>query len=307
MLRKKVDEELKKEDDANVENVDNVKNAEDVKDAENVKDAEIVKDAEAVNSDENVKDAEAVKDAENIENAETTGNTDNAEDDEDDEKVSGGYRAFLIVRSIVVYLFAIIILVGAAFFAADRSPNKSLFGFRYYTVLTNSMVPEFYSGDMVFVKITPADSINKGDIITFNPSSNSDAYLTHRVIEKIDDYEGTGVTCFRTQGDANDSEDSFLVDEERVIGIVKFHVPKLGIVIRFLQLRWYFVLPLVIMLFVFLGLIKYYFELREEGDEDEEEQEDEQSEREPKQEQEQEPKQEQEQEPVSTPEVEIKK
>jgi signal peptidase len=131
------------------------------------------------------------------------------------------------------------------------------------------MVPEFWSGDMVFVKITPAKDINVQDIITFNPSSNSDAYLTHRVIEKIDNYEGTGVTCFRTKGDANDSEDSFLVDEGRVIGIVKFHVPKLGIVIRFLQLRWYFVLPLVIMLFVFLGLIKYYFELKEEGDEEE--------------------------------------
>lgn len=160
-----------------------------------------------------------------------------------------------------------------------------MFGFRYYTVLTDSMTPEFVSGDMVFVKICGANKINKNDVITFNPSSGSDAYLTHRVMEKITDYEGTGVTCFRTKGDSNNAEDSFLVDETRVMGTVKFHVPKLGIVVRFVQLRWYFVVPLVILLFVFLGLMKHYFELRAEDDEEEE----------------QEPK------PMMTPEMEIKK
>lgn len=175
---------------------------------------------------------------------------------------SSGYRIFSIVRSIFVYLLALVILIAAAFFAADKSPNKTLFGFRYYTVLTDSMVPEFRSGDMVFVKLTDADKIEKGDIITFNPSSGSEAYLTHRVTDKITDYEGTGVTCFRTKGDANDSEDSFLIDEGRVIGTVQFHLPKLGLIMRFLQLRWYFVAPLIIMLFIFFGLMKKYFELK---------------------------------------------
>lgn len=191
-------------------------------------------------------------------------------DVEDEKEISGGYRAFLIIRSVVVYLFAIVILVAAALFAADRNPDKSLFGYRYYTVLTDSMIPEFASGDMVFVKVMGADGIEKGDIITFNPSSNSDAYLTHRVVDKIVNYEGSGVTCFRTKGDNNNTEDSFLVDEERVIGIVKFHVPKLGIIIRFLQMRWYFVVPLVILLFVFLGLLKHYFELRDEDEPEDE-------------------------------------
>lgn len=180
-------------------------------------------------------------------------------------KPSGGYRIFSIVRSLFIYLLALVILIAAAFFAADKSPTKSLFGFRYYTVLTDSMVPEFASGDMVFVKLTNADNIEKGDIITFNPSSEGDTYLTHRVTDKITDYEGTGVTCFRTKGDANDSEDSFLIDEGRVIGTVQFHLPKLGLILRFIQLRWYFVVPMVILLFIFFGLMKRYFELKGEN------------------------------------------
>lgn len=175
---------------------------------------------------------------------------------------SKGYRIFSMVRTIFIYLLALAILIAAAFFAADRSPNKSLFGFRYYTVLTDSMVPEFESGDMVFVKMTDADKIEKGDIITFNPSSDSEAYLTHRVTDKITNYEGTGVTCFRTKGDANNTEDSFLIDEGRVIGTVQFHMPKLGLIIRFIQLRWYFIVPLVLLCFIFFALMKKYFELK---------------------------------------------
>lgn len=193
---------------------------------------------------------------------------DNITQGEREAKPDTGVRIFSIVRKIIVYLLALVILVAAAFFAADRSPTKSLFGFRYYTVLTDSMVPEFSSGDMVFVKIVGAEKIETGDVITFNPSSGSDAYLTHRVTEKLPDYQGTGVTCFRTKGDANSSEDSFLIDESRVIGKVQFHVPKLGFILRFIQLRWYFVVPLLLMLFVFLWLTRRYLDLRQESNED---------------------------------------
>ena len=122
---------------------------------------------------------------------------------------SKAYKVFTVFRKICVYLFAVMIVVGAILFAADKSPNKSFFGIRFYTVLTPSMEPEFSAGDMVFVKITDADSINVGDIITFNPSSGGEAYLTHRVVEKLPNYQGTGITCFRTKGDANDTQDSF--------------------------------------------------------------------------------------------------
>jgi signal peptidase len=172
---------------------------------------------------------------------------------------SAGYKIASVFGKIFVYILALGIIVAALLFAESNSPQKSVFGYRFYTVLTPSMEPGLKVGDMVIVKLANADSIEVGDVITFNPSSDSEAYLTHRVTQKIDDYEGTGVTCFRTKGDANDSEDSFLIDSGRVIGTVNAHIPKIGYIIRFVQLKWYFVLPLVIMILVFFKLIKIYF------------------------------------------------
>jgi signal peptidase len=114
---------------------------------------------------------------------------------------------------------------------------------------------------MVFVKLADASDISEGDVITFNPSNESDAYLTHRVTQKYEDYEGSGVTCFKTQGDSNDAEDAFIIDSSRVIGKVTFSIPKLGYVVRFVQLRWYFVLAFVVMVYAFFKLVGYYFSL----------------------------------------------
>ena len=175
-----------------------------------------------------------------------------------EETQSRGYRILSVFRTIFVYLVALGLIVAALMFAASSSPNKSLFGIRYYTVLTPSMEPVYSVGDMVFVQITRADAINVGDVITFNPASDGEAYLTHRVVEKFENYQGSGITCFRTKGDANNSEDSFLIDEDRVIGVVRFCIPKLGYVVRFVQLRWYYVLPLIVLVFIFFKLIGIY-------------------------------------------------
>lgn len=126
------------------------------------------------------------------------------------------------------------------------------------------MSPSYEVGDVVFVHIEDSDTINTGDVITFNPSADSEAYLTHRVTEKIENYEDTGVTCFRTKGDANDSEDSFLIDEDRVIGKVVFGIPKLGYIIRFVQLRWYYIVAITVMIIVFIYLLKRYFKAEDD-------------------------------------------
>lgn len=189
---------------------------------------------------------------------------------EEAEKMPLGAKIFDIAFTVFVYLLAAAILIGALLFSFSTSPDKALFGYRYYTVLTGSMSPTYNVGDMIFVQLKDPASINVGDVITFNPSQDSDAYLTHRVTEKIENYEGSGVTCFRTQGDANDSQDSFLIDGERVIGTVNFGIPMIGYVVRFIQLRWYFILPIVIMIAVFFQLLKRYF-LMDEDEEDQEE------------------------------------
>ncbi len=177
------------------------------------------------------------------------------------EEKSGGYKIFSVIRTVMIYILSAGIIIAAILFATDKSPQKSLFGYRYYVVLTPSMEPELSVGDVVVVKLSNADEIREGDVITFNPSSDSEAYLTHRVTQVLADYQGTGVTCFKTKGDANDTEDSFLIDSSRLIGKEAFHIPVIGYIIRFVQLKWYFVIPLVIMIFVFFELVKIYFQM----------------------------------------------
>ena len=188
---------------------------------------------------------------------------------EEKTKMPRGARIFDICFTVFIYLLAAAILIGAIFFAFSTSPDKALFGYRYYTVLTGSMEPTYKVGDMIFVKLTEGKDVNVGDVITFNPSQDSDAYLTHRVTEKLENYEGTTTTCFRTQGDANDSQDSFLIDESRVIGVVKFGIPGLGYVVRFVQLRWYFIVPVAIMIAIFFQLLKRYFLIGKDDEESE--------------------------------------
>jgi len=190
-----------------------------------------------------------------------------AEAAEETEKMPLGAKIFDIAFTVFIYLLAAAILIGAILFSFSTSEDKALFGYRYYTVLTGSMSPTYNVGDMIFVKLQDSENINVGDVITFNPSQDSDAYLTHRVTEKIENYEGSGVTCFKTQGDANDAQDSFLIDEDRVIGTVTFGIPVIGYVVRFVQLRWYFILPIVIMIAIFFQLLKRYFIIGKDDEE----------------------------------------
>ncbi len=132
-----------------------------------------------------------------------------------------GAKIFDIAFTVFVYLVAAAILIGAILFAFNTSQDKALFGYRYYNVITPSMSPTYNQGDMIFVKLCDASEIQVGDVITYNPSNNTDSetYLTHRVIG----------------------------------------IPKLGSIVAFIKLRWYFIIPIIIMIAVFFLLLKRYF------------------------------------------------
>lgn len=178
-------------------------------------------------------------------------------------------RVFDIAFTVFVYLLAAGILISAIFFAFNTSPDKALFGIRYYTVLSPSMEPTYHAGDMIFVKLTDAKDIKEDDVITFNPDPNdTGTYLTHRVVKKIENYENTGKICFITKGDNNKSEDPDVKSEDQVIGVVQFGIPILGDVVNFVKLRWYIIVPVLIMIAVFFQLLKRYFILGKEEEED---------------------------------------
>ncbi len=111
----------------------------------------------------------------------------------------------------------------------DRPP--SAFGFTSMIVLSGSMSGDaddhIEVGDMIFTRTVNPDELAVGDVITF--MENGKTTVTHRIIGINED--GT----FKTQGDANNSEDQLPVHKDNVIGKFWFRIPKLGDAAMFAQ------------------------------------------------------------------------
>ncbi|WP_082682130.1 signal peptidase I [Haloferax profundi] len=99
-----------------------------------------------------------------------------------------------------------------------------------YTVVSGSMEPTIHVGDIVFVTDTPASTIEKGDIITFDRDRSDDIRTTHRVVDVVERDDGL---FFRTKGDANEDPDTALVPASALVGVVSVSVPYVGYVLVF--------------------------------------------------------------------------
>jgi signal peptidase len=113
-------------------------------------------------------------------------------------------------------------------------------GARPFVVLTGSMAPALPVGSVALVRPVQADQVRVGDILTFyHPESRSRALITHRVIEVT---AVGGGREFRTQGDANDLPDDWVVSQSNVYGTVSDVVPYMGYVTEVIQSRLGFLL-----------------------------------------------------------------
>ena len=114
------------------------------------------------------------------------------------------YLSFAIssIETIVcIFLLAIVVITGF------QRVKGSFFGFRIYTVASESMIPNYNVGDVLLVKKVNLGTIKVGDAVTYmgEASSVKDMIITHRV-EKIDKAKDGGL-LFHTKGIANNIED----------------------------------------------------------------------------------------------------
>ena len=101
-------------------------------------------------------------------------------------------------------------------------------------VLTDSMLPEISSGDLIIAEKIDPSEIKVGDVISFfDPAGNGSSVVTHRVIEIVTE---DGKTQWRTRGDNNNTEDKVLVPFENLVGIwTGTRIAGAGSVAMFLQ------------------------------------------------------------------------
>lgn len=130
-------------------------------------------------------------------------------------------------------------------------PEKppSVLGITPMVVLSGSMsgdAPDHIEvGDLIFVGKAEASQLEAGDVIAFMEGK---VVVTHRIVEV---QSGDNGIEFITKGDANSAIDQTPVTEDRLVGIYKARLPKVGDFAMFLQT------PLGMLLFIGVPLLAF--------------------------------------------------
>lgn len=175
---------------------------------------------------------------------------------------------FLIkVVRIIVAIF--IVLVVALILIQRVFNNKiSLGGYRIFTIITESMVPEYKVNDVIISKEIDASKINVGDDVVYLGKEDTfkDKIITHRVIE-IDDSEN--IRKFTTQGIANTGVDPE-IDETQIYGVVIKKSVILSIISKLVNnsIGFYFFILVPTVFLIFLEIIDFTKEKKEEDTND---------------------------------------
>ena len=141
------------------------------------------------------------------------------------------------VVATVVLIACILVAIMAGYSAYTSKAGSgvpSIFGFRPFSVQSDSMAPVFYQGDLVIDRaVSDPSTLKEGDIITFWTVINGQKVLnTHRIIA-ITDYGN--YLYFDTKGDNNTIADTTGVHQNDIVGVYRFKLANVGTVLDFLQ------------------------------------------------------------------------
>ncbi len=160
------------------------------------------------------------------------------------------------IGTILVSIVLWVIILVAALFAfttmATKDDNNvsSVFGYTPMVVKSNSMVPTFEKGDLIFIKKYDTSKLEEGDIICFHTIiENEYALNTHRI--KSIEIVG-GARSYTTIGDNNDGiADQHIISDGDIVGKYIGHWPKVGKIMDFLSSSLGFLLVIVIPMLLF--------------------------------------------------------
>ena len=131
-----------------------------------------------------------------------------------ESRSSGGRLLPLLCNLLGIAIILIVIL----FCLCLMVPR--LMGYEMYAVVSGSMEPEIPVGSVIVVNEIEPENICDGDIIAF---WSGGSVVSHRVVENR-----TIAGEFVTKGDANDSQDIYPIPYRELIGIVVWHLPRVG-------------------------------------------------------------------------------
>ena len=153
------------------------------------------------------------------------------------EKSSLGHKILTGIGIILCVILIPILVINCTLIIksyTNKDQVPSISGIFPMIILTDSMYPEFESGDLIICNTAKPEKIKVGDVICFcDPAGNGTATVTHRVQEVVTDDEGN--LAWITKGDANNTEDLPTVPAKNLIGVYKTRLKGLGNVAMFMQ------------------------------------------------------------------------
>ena len=170
------------------------------------------------------------------------------------EKPSIIHKVLTIVGTVLCVILIPILIINLTLITksvVNKDEVPSVGGMLPLIVLTDSMVPEIYSGDLIICNTAEADEIEVNDVISFfDPAGNGTSIVTHRVIEIV---EENGEIFFRTRGDNNNTEDKELVPAENLVGIYKMRIAGAGNIAMFMQSTTGLIICVVLPIILLVG------------------------------------------------------
>ena len=100
---------------------------------------------------------------------------------------------------------------------------SGIFKYHLLAIGSGSMEPNISVGDMVLVEKTDNyDEIKEGEVLVYR---HANVVIVHRLVERE---EQAGNYYFKTQGDANDGADAWIVEQGDVIGVARGKIVAVG-------------------------------------------------------------------------------
>ena len=179
-------------------------------------------------------------------------------------------KVFKIIYGTLKFICIFILVLYVAFLAAQRfSDNRSIGGFRVFTIITGSMEPELKVGDVILVKEATFEELKLKDVITYesDDKGTEGMIITHRIIDI--DKESKKII---TKGDANDVEDP-AIDSSQVYGKVSYKFTLISLLTKLVRNKYgfYFLIFVPLVLVIFLEVADFVTQPKDEEEDKKEE------------------------------------
>jgi signal peptidase len=146
------------------------------------------------------------------------------------KKTVGQYMLFAL--DVTFYAAIAFILVSTLIFHGQVYGGFKLFGYSGFTVVSDSMQRDIPKGSLVVTREIDPDLIRVNDIIAFIRNDNNT--ITHQVVGIEENYKGSGMRGFQTQGTENPLPDRDIVYAPNVVGVVTFSMPEAGYALEYI-------------------------------------------------------------------------